>query len=96
VVKSGQVVRVKVVAVDLERQRIGLSLRLNDTPQHDRGKRTDRAGASRREAGNQGRAERPNPSRSRDTDRRASNQPAGSMAQALRKAGFGAVKGKGF
>ena len=30
VVRSGQVVKVKVVDVDVERQRIGLSLRLND------------------------------------------------------------------
>jgi protein Tex len=89
VVRSGQVVRVKVIAVDIERQRIGLSLRLNDTPQDDRGKRSDRAGASRRDAGHQGRGERPNPARGRDAGRRASNQPTGPMAQALREAGFG-------
>ena len=29
----GRVVRVKVIAVDVDRQRIGLTLRLNDTPQ---------------------------------------------------------------
>jgi protein Tex len=89
IVRSGQVVRVKVVAVDIERQRIGLSLRLNDTPRHDHGKRSDRAGASRRGADHQGRGERPNPSRDRDTGRRASSQPAGSIAEALREAGFG-------
>lgn len=89
VVKSGQVVRVKVVAVDIERQRIGLSLRLNDTPQHDRGKRSDRAGSSGRDARHQGRGERPNSGRGKDTGRRASNQPTGPMAQALREAGFG-------
>jgi protein Tex len=89
VVKSGQVVRVKVVAVDIERQRIGLSLRLNDTPQHDRGQRSERSGAARRDAGPRARGERPNSSRGRDAGRQASSQPAGSMAQALRKAGFG-------
>jgi uncharacterized protein len=88
VVRSGQVVRVKVLDVDVERQRIGLSLRLNDTPQQDRGKRSDRAGTSRRDAGNKGRRER-NPSRGRDSGRQAPNQAAGSMAQALRDAGFG-------
>jgi uncharacterized protein len=88
VVRSGQVVRVKVLDVDVERQRIGLSLRLNDTPQQDRGKRSDRAGTSRRDSGNKGRGER-NPSRRRDSDRQAPNQAAGSMAQALRDAGFG-------
>ena len=89
IVRSGQVVRVKVVVVDIERQRIGLSLRLNDTPEDDRSKRPNRTGPSRRETDRQGRAERPNPTRGRDAGQRASNQPSGSMAQALRKAGFG-------
>jgi protein Tex len=95
VVRSGQVVRVRVVDVDIERQRIGLSLRLNDTPQDNQGKRNDRAGTSRRDAGQQGRGQRSNPnhgrdaSRGKDAGRRASSQPAGSMAQALREAGFG-------
>ena len=78
VVRSGQVVRVKVVDVDVERQRIGLSLRLNDTPQQDRGKRSD-----------QGRGTRPKPSRGKDSGRRESSQATGSIADALRKAGFG-------
>jgi uncharacterized protein len=88
VVRSGQVVRVKVLDVDVERQRIGLSLRLNETPQQDRRKPSDRAGTSRRDAGNKGRGER-NPSRGGDSGRQAPNQAAGSMAQALRDAGFG-------
>jgi protein Tex len=46
VVQSGQLVRVKVIDVDVERQRIGLSLRLNDMPQRDQRKRADRAGAA--------------------------------------------------
>jgi len=77
VVRSGQVVRVKVVAVDVERQRIGLSLRLNDTPERGQAKRAD-----------QGRAKRPNPSRGKDSGRRTPDA-GGSMADALRKAGFG-------
>ncbi|HKP39854.1 Tex family protein [Mycobacterium sp.] len=85
VVRSGQVVRVKVMDVDVERQRIGLSLRLNDTPQPDRGTRSDRAGAPRRDAVKQGR----NSDRGKDSGRQASNPAAGSMAEALRKAGFG-------
>jgi uncharacterized protein len=79
VVRSGQVVRVKVVDVDVERRRIGLSLRLNDAPQQDRAKRPDK----------KVREERRNPQRGKDTGRRASNQSTGSMADALRKAGFG-------
>ena len=47
VVKSGQVVRVKVLEVDVDRQRIGLSLRLNDDAAADRGKRPDRPAAAR-------------------------------------------------
>ena len=88
VVRSGQVVRVKVVAVDVERQRIGLSLRLNDTPQQDRGGRPDRASTPRGDAGKQRQGKR-NPSRGKDAGRQAPDQPGGSMAEALRKAGFG-------
>jgi uncharacterized protein len=77
VVRSGQVVRVKVDSVDVERQRIGLSLRLNDTPQHDRG------GAGKQRQGKR------NPSRGKDVGRQAPSQSTGSMADALRKAGFG-------
>jgi uncharacterized protein len=89
VVRSGQVVRVKVVDVDVERQRIGLTLRLNDTPQQNQGKRNDRPGAFRREGGTRGRGQRSNPSGGNTSGRQASSQPAGSMAQALRDAGFG-------
>jgi uncharacterized protein len=39
VVRSGQVVRVKVMEVDVERQRIGLSLRLTDEPGQERPKK---------------------------------------------------------
>jgi len=80
VVRSGQVVRVKVLDVDVERQRIGLSLRLNDTPQQDRGKRPDR---------DKPRQGKRNPSPGKSAGRQAPNPPAGSMADALRKAGFG-------
>jgi uncharacterized protein len=76
VVRSGQVVRVKVVSVDVERQRIGLSLRLQDTPEQDRGKRSDRGRDGRK------------PNRAKDSGRRAV-EATGSMADALRKAGFG-------
>ncbi|MGV0737935.1 Tex family protein [Mycobacterium syngnathidarum] len=91
VVKSGQVVKVKVVDVDVDRQRIGLSLRLNDTPQREQGKRPERGGQggqNRRDGGNQGRGGR-NQNRGNNSGRRESNQPMGSMAEALRNAGFG-------
>jgi len=87
VVRSGQVVRVKVMEVDVERQRIGLTLRLKDTPQRDQGQRSDRGERSR--GGNQAPGERRNPNRGKDSGRREPSQPAGSMAQALKEAGFG-------
>jgi uncharacterized protein len=90
VVRSGQVVRVKVMDVDTERQRIGLTLRLNDTPEQDRAKRTERADTSRREGGNRSRGgEGRKPNRANNSGRREASPPTGSMAQALREAGFG-------
>ncbi len=80
VVRSGQVVRVKVVDVDVDRQRIGLSLRLNDEAKPDRGaRRKERPATPKR---------KPQPS---NNSRRPEGKPAaaGSMAQALRDAGFG-------
>jgi uncharacterized protein len=79
VVRSGQVVRVKVVDVDVDRQRIGLSLRMGDNPKRDEAK-------SPRDAPNQRPPSRRSPKRDRD---RRDGAPSGSMAQALRDAGFG-------
>ncbi|POX91113.1 RNA-binding transcriptional accessory protein [Mycobacterium kansasii] len=73
VVRSGQVVRVKVIDVDVERRRIGLSLRLNDDPQ--------RQPVSR--------PERRNSVHGKNFGRQPANSSAGSMARALRDAGFG-------
>ncbi|KHO21734.1 Tex family protein [Mycolicibacterium setense] len=92
VVKSGQVVKVKVVEVDVERQRIGLTLRLNDNPQQGkRPDRNDRGGqGGQNRGGNQNRGgDRRNQNRGNNSGRRESNQPTGSMAEALRNAGFG-------
>ncbi|MDV3125005.1 RNA-binding transcriptional accessory protein [Mycobacterium sp. 21AC1] len=89
VVKSGQVVRVKVLEVDVERQRIGLSLRLGDNPQNGQGKRPERGGPAGHDGGNKGRGDGRKPSRGKNTGRRESSQPSGSMADALRNAGFG-------
>ncbi|AZG44700.1 30S ribosomal protein S1 [Gordonia insulae] len=91
VVRSGQVVRVKVVDVDVERQRIGLTLRLDDEtrsakrgPGKDRGETRTPArgpkGGDRNARSQNGR---------RDSGRTQRDQPSGSMAQALRDAGFG-------
>ncbi|WP_395312011.1 Tex family protein [Mycobacterium sp. AMU20-3851] len=93
VVKSGQVVKVKVVDVDVDRQRIGLSLRLNDEPARGADKRSGRPGGNQNRnqgGGNQqrGAGQQRNANRGKDSGRRES-APSGSMADALRNAGFG-------
>ncbi|QPK80355.1 RNA-binding transcriptional accessory protein [Corynebacterium lizhenjunii] len=122
VVRSGQVVKVKVMDVDVERQRIGLSLRLNDEPgqsgdaprnrnshsadarrgssSHDSrgaGDRADTRGGGRRvenrgagsHSDNRGGGR--NNRGGRNTGRREQDRPqgGGSLAEALRNAGFG-------
>ncbi len=47
VVKSGQVVKVKVLDVDVDRQRIALTLRLKDDAQRGQGKRPERGGGAK-------------------------------------------------
>lgn len=91
VVRSGQVVRVKVLEVDVERQRISLTMRLKDDPPAGRGERPGRTagpGRDSRDAQRQRPAPR-NPGRSKNSGGRGADSPAGSLAQALRDAGFG-------
>ncbi|WP_375540226.1 Tex family protein [Nocardia sp. XZ_19_385] len=98
VVKSGDVVKVKVLEVDVARQRIGLSLRLDDEPggataKPERGT-GNRGGAPRGQSGQDNRqrqnGQNKQPSRNQGNQRRANAPaPTGSMADALRRAGFG-------
>ncbi|KJV01267.1 Tex family protein [Rhodococcus sp. PML026] len=97
VVKSGDVVRVKVMEVDIPRQRIGLSLRLDDEPgasggkDAPRGQQGDRSRGTSSSKGN-GRQSNGGQGNRPQRDRRggqAATPAAGSMADALRKAGFG-------
>ena len=79
IVKSGQVVKVKVMEVDPNRKRIGLTLRLDDEP----GAKPGRGG---------GRPEQNRGPRQKNTAAPAAkipSAPTGSMADALRNAGFG-------
>ncbi|SDE43001.1 Tex family protein [Rhodococcus tukisamuensis] len=98
VVKSGDVVRVKVMEVDLPRQRIGLSLRLDDEPGAAKqdgprgqggGQRQggQRDGGSRQGGGQRG-GQRGGGQR-QGSGSAAGSPAGGSMADALRKAGFG-------
>ncbi|ORI11981.1 RNA-binding transcriptional accessory protein [Rhodococcus sp. 1163] len=107
VVKSGQVVKVKVMEVDIARQRIGLSLRLDDEPgagskDKSRGGQSERRQAPRKEdrgndnRGGDNRGGRGGDNRGgRGGDNRGGSGPqvstpaGGSMADALRNAGFG-------
>ena len=87
VVRSGQVVKVKVMDVDVARNRIGLSLRLNDDPANPSPRR--KPGGKR--GGGPGDGAGRKPGRGSGAGRGAGErrQANGSMAQALKRAGFG-------
>lgn len=88
VVASGQVVRVKVLDVDLDRRRIGLSMRLADEPAAGSG-RAGRGGRGARAAdpgGSRGRRRTGGRGRGRGGGSGAGG--GGAMAEALRRAGF--------
>ena len=90
VVRSGEVVKVKVMDVDVQRQRISLSLRLDDEPGEDG--QPAKPGKPGKEAkggrGPKGGGKKPNKPRGGKRGQSAAPQ-GGSMADALRKAGFG-------
>ncbi len=79
VVKPGNIVRVKVLEVDLARKRIALTLRLDD----EAGPRADRAGTPppRTAPGSRGPARTPAPARREEPG-------GGALAEALRRAGL--------
>jgi protein Tex len=97
VVKSGDVVKVKVMEVDVARQRVGLSLRLDDEPGAPKqsgprgGQGSERPGGGNRGGGNRGGGQRGGDRQSggRQQGGRNERPASGSMADALRKAGFG-------
>ncbi|MDK4250153.1 Tex family protein [Corynebacterium pseudodiphtheriticum] len=103
VVSSGEIVKVKVIDVDVDRQRIGLSLRLDDEPgagSNKSGGNKPGGGSSRKSSNQGGRSGRSGGDRAetragkgrgtKNSAATAKNKPAGSMADALRNAGFGA------
>lgn len=63
VVKAGDIVRVKVMEVDVHRKRIGLTMRLDDT-----------AEGSARDRTNSARTRRPHPAENKSTDTRGANK----------------------
>ena len=72
VVKSGQVVRVKVLEADPERKRISLTLRLDDEPGASGG-----FGPGGRSADRPARADRPRQTPAKQTPPQAANEPSG-------------------
>jgi uncharacterized protein len=93
IVNPGDVVRVKVLQVDLDRNRISLTLRLDDevpgpagTPAGDRAPTTSSGGRRRERSGQHGRPQRDGrPTR----DPKGRQEPDGAMAEAFRRAGMG-------
>jgi uncharacterized protein len=76
VVKAGDLVKVKVMEVDLKRKRIGLTMRLDDAPERSRPERSDspaRGRAGKKQDRGGGRREAP-------------QTPAGAMAGAFAEA----------
>ncbi|MFD9733032.1 Tex family protein [Umezawaea sp. NPDC059074] len=83
VVKSGDVVRVKVMEVDIPRKRIGLTLRLQDEPGKPKEQQQNRGGGGGRPQGQRGGG-------GGQQKQRPERAPAGgAMADALRRAGLG-------
>lgn len=95
VVRSGQVVKVKVLEVDVDRQRIGLSMRLEDeleaggsgTGSRERGARS--GGSRQKPRGGQRGGQNRGQGRGQGRDQKAAQKPQNSaLAEALKKAGF--------
>ncbi|MCS7481268.1 Tex family protein [Umezawaea endophytica] len=81
VVKSGDVVKVKVMEVDIPRKRIGLTLRLQDEPGKPKEQQQNRGGRPQGQRGGGGGGQQ---------KQRQDRAPAGgAMADALRRAGLG-------
>ena len=87
VVRSGEVVKVKVMDVDVARNRIGLSLRLDDEPGQPGQTNSQKQRSGQNRGQNRGgQKQRQGRNQNRGGDRR---QASGSMADALKRAGFG-------
>jgi uncharacterized protein len=83
VVKPGDIVKVKVLEVDIPRKRISLTLRLDDEPGAAKPQDGGRSGGGRPQQGQR------KPQQNRGGGGRQAPAPTGSLADALRKAGFG-------
>ncbi len=82
VAKPGDIVRVKVIEVDVPRKRIGLTMRLDDTPEP----RAPRTSAGGQRGGR--------PAQKPQQERKGESAIGGAMAEALRRAGLSPDRGK--
>jgi uncharacterized protein len=78
-VKAGDVVKVKVLEVDVPRRRIALTMRLNDKPEQGPAQRRETAGST-------GRPRNPQRGAAKPRSGQAAAAPGGAMADALAKA----------
>jgi uncharacterized protein len=85
VVKAGEVVRVKVLEVDLERRRVGLSMRLEETPA-DRAQPRERQSNRRSKSTGRKAAPAAKPQPTREREPRAISAMAEALARALKRA----------
>ena len=81
VVKAGDVVRVKVLEVDVKRKRIGLSMRLGDNTQQRADRARNTSEGERKQRQNKGQTSGRNRNKGRSQDK-----PLGAMAAAFAKA----------
>jgi len=91
VVKPGDIVKVKVIDVDVPRKRISLTLRLDDEPTPGGGSGSGErrgGGGGGRDRGQGGGGQRRGQQDRRGGGGRGGNAPSGSMADALRRAGY--------
>jgi uncharacterized protein len=85
VVKPGDIVRVKVLSVDIPRSRISLTLRLEDEAEAGGSERRQQP---RRDGQNSGNRQNGRQSGGRQGNRRREEAPGGALADALRRAGL--------
>lgn len=86
IVKPGDVVKVKVISVDLQRQRIALTMRLEDEPEKGGGQQGQRRGQGQGGGGNKGGKGNGRQQPRQQGGRQAA--PESAMAEALRRAGL--------
>lgn len=93
IVKSGDIVKVKVTSVDVDRKRIGLTLRLQDDAESSTSAKPRRD--DRRPKGQGGRGGQPRKGQQQaheakrgDRGQRGGRETSGSLAEALRRAGY--------